>query len=170
MDVPQSLHTLIVSTRGSLNAIYPAFILTITNISPYLKNPTIPSSTRLLQLFLAMSSPNFLLSDEANPRLVYYLLEAFNNVIQFQLSGLYSARKGVTEIVRSDTFVSDNCRLPESNICDRPVSSALFGASQLYTCLWSCVYPTDKESKSVFFIRRRHHLSCQDASAAFHGY
>jgi hypothetical protein len=36
-----------------------------------------------------MSTPAFLLADEANPRLVYYLLEAFNNVIQFQLSGEY---------------------------------------------------------------------------------
>lgn len=83
---PQHIYTLIFS-GGALNAIYPAFILTLTNISPYLKNPSIRSSTRLIQLFLAMSTPNFLLSDEANPRLVYYLLETFNNVIQHQLSG-----------------------------------------------------------------------------------
>ena len=83
----QHLYTLIFSTKGSLNAIYPAFILAITNISPFLKNPSIRTSTRLTQLFLAMSSPTFLLSDEANPRLVYYILEAFNNVVQFQLSG-----------------------------------------------------------------------------------
>lgn len=83
----QHLYTLIFSTKGSLNAIYPAFVLTITNISPFLKNPSIKTSTRLTQLFLAMSTPTFLLSDEANPRLVYYILEALNNVIQHQLSG-----------------------------------------------------------------------------------
>jgi hypothetical protein len=83
----QHLYTLIFSTKGILNAIYPAFILTIDNISPYMKNPTIKTSTRLIQLFLAISNPGFLLSDEANPRLVFYLLEAFNNVIQFQLRG-----------------------------------------------------------------------------------
>lgn len=82
----QSIYSLIFSTRGALNAIYPAFILTLTNISPYLKNPSIRSSTRLVQLFLAMSAPSFLLSDEANPRLVYYLIEAFGNVLQYQLS------------------------------------------------------------------------------------
>jgi hypothetical protein len=87
----QHLYTLIFSTKGALNAIYPAFILTITNFSPFLKNPSIRTSTRLGQLFLAMSTPTFLLSDEANPRLVYYILEAFNNVIQFQLSGELSA-------------------------------------------------------------------------------
>lgn len=83
----QHLYTLIFSTKGALNAIYPAFILSITNVSPYLKSPSITTSTRLTQLFLAMSNPTFLLSDEANARLVYYILEAFNNVIQFQLSG-----------------------------------------------------------------------------------
>lgn len=83
----QHLYTLIFSTKGSLNAIYPAFILTIDNISPYMRNPSIKSSTRLLQLFLAISNPGFLLSDEANPRLVFYLLEAFNNVIHSQLTG-----------------------------------------------------------------------------------
>lgn len=83
----QHLYTLIFSTKGAFNAIYPAFILTIDNISPFMKNPSIKSSTNLLQLFMAISNPGFLLSDEANPRLVFYLLEAFNNVIHSQLNG-----------------------------------------------------------------------------------
>lgn len=83
----QHVYTLIFTTKGAFNAIYPAFILTIDNISPYMREPSIRSSTRLIQLFMAISNPSFLLSDEANPRLVFYLLEAFNNVIYSQLQG-----------------------------------------------------------------------------------
>lgn len=82
----QHLYSLIFTTKGALNAIYPAFILTIDNVSPYMRNPSIKTSTRLLQLFLAISNPGFLLSDEANPRLIFYLLEAFNNVVRYQLT------------------------------------------------------------------------------------
>lgn len=34
-----------------------------------------------------MSAPGFLLADEANHKLIEYLLEAFNNIIRFQFSG-----------------------------------------------------------------------------------
>jgi hypothetical protein len=33
-----------------------------------------------------MSAPGFLLADEANHHLVDYLVEAFNNIVQFQFS------------------------------------------------------------------------------------
>ncbi|CAG8457531.1 3335_t:CDS:10 [Racocetra persica] len=81
-----SIYALIATTRGTLHPLYPAFVLTITNVSPYLKNLSVTSSVKLVQLFSSFSSPGFLLSDEGNHRLVGYMLEAFNNIIQYQFS------------------------------------------------------------------------------------
>ncbi|ORY88647.1 high-temperature-induced dauer-formation protein-domain-containing protein [Leucosporidium creatinivorum] len=81
-----SLCTLIFTTSGRLSALYPAYVLTIDNISPLIKHLSAVASTRLTKLFLAFAAPGFLLMEEGNPRLIYYLLETFNNVIHFQLS------------------------------------------------------------------------------------
>lgn len=42
---------------------------------------------RLLNLFENMSRPKFLFSAEQNPRYLFFLLEAFNNIIQYQYEG-----------------------------------------------------------------------------------
>ncbi|RIA98985.1 high-temperature-induced dauer-formation protein [Glomus cerebriforme] len=81
-----SIYALIATTRGTLHSLYPAYILTITNVSPYLKNLSVVSSTRLVHLFSQFTSPVFLLAEEGNHRLVEYMLEAFNNIIQYQFS------------------------------------------------------------------------------------
>ncbi|MBW0499504.1 hypothetical protein O181_039219 [Austropuccinia psidii MF-1] len=64
---------------------YLPLVLTIANLSPYLKDLSSLASTRLSQLFLFFSSPSFLLREEGNVRLLYYLLETFNNIIHFQM-------------------------------------------------------------------------------------
>ncbi|EPB85631.1 hypothetical protein HMPREF1544_07625 [Mucor circinelloides 1006PhL] len=79
-----TIFSLIALSRGTLSTLYPALIKTIANISPYLKNLTPLTCSKLLALFSSMSAPGFLLADEANHHLVEYLLEAFNNMIQFQ--------------------------------------------------------------------------------------
>ncbi|RUP45654.1 high-temperature-induced dauer-formation protein-domain-containing protein [Jimgerdemannia flammicorona] len=79
-----SIYILIATTRGSLSTLYPALLLTITNVSPYLKNLSVVSSNKLVSLFGSFSAPGFILADEGNHRLVEYLLEAFDYVIQYQ--------------------------------------------------------------------------------------
>ncbi|KAL0143234.1 high-temperature-induced dauer-formation protein-domain-containing protein [Mucor lusitanicus] len=79
-----TIFSLIASSRGTLSTLYPALIKTIANISPYLKNIAPLTCSKLLALFSSMSAPGFLLADEANHHLVDYLLETFNNIIQFQ--------------------------------------------------------------------------------------
>ncbi|CAG8439428.1 1323_t:CDS:10 [Ambispora leptoticha] len=81
-----SIYALISTTRGTLHSLYPALILTIANVSPYLKNLSVVTSTKLVQLFVSFSTPGFLLSEEGNHRLTGYMLEAFNNIIQYQFS------------------------------------------------------------------------------------
>jgi hypothetical protein len=67
-----SIYTLVFSSQG-LSALYPSFILLISNSAPYIKGMSVVASTKLLQLFLAFSAPAFILAEEGNPRLVYYL-------------------------------------------------------------------------------------------------
>ncbi|KAI9025060.1 high-temperature-induced dauer-formation protein-domain-containing protein [Phycomyces nitens] len=81
-----SIFTLIATSRGLLSTLYPALVLTITNISPYIKNLSTASASKLSALFGSISAPGFLLADESNHRLVGYLLKAFNNIIQYRFA------------------------------------------------------------------------------------
>ena len=77
---------MVATTSGSLNSLYPALIIALSNSAPYFKNLSVTSSARLLQLFTAFSNPSFILSDEGHPRLLFFMLEAFNEVVLHNLS------------------------------------------------------------------------------------
>ncbi|KAI9279691.1 high-temperature-induced dauer-formation protein-domain-containing protein [Umbelopsis sp. AD052] len=81
-----SIYNLIATTRGALSTLYPALILIIANVSPYLKNLSVTSSSKLVSLFNSFTAPGFLLADDSNHRLVEYILESFNNIIQYQFT------------------------------------------------------------------------------------
>lgn len=56
-------------------------------VSPYLKMLSMVASTKLLHLLEAFSTPWFLFSSPTNHHLVFFLLEIFNNIIQYQFDG-----------------------------------------------------------------------------------
>ncbi|KAJ9104377.1 hypothetical protein QFC20_004513 [Naganishia adeliensis] len=74
-----------IATTPGLNSLLPALTITLSNIAPYLQGLGVQASAKLLQLFKAFASANFILADEGHPRLVYYLLEAFNGVLSHRL-------------------------------------------------------------------------------------
>jgi hypothetical protein len=67
-------------------------------VSPYLKTLSMVASTKLLHLLEAFSTPWFLFSSPTNHHLVFFLLEIFNNIIQYQFDGECS-EKGVVFLV-----------------------------------------------------------------------
>ncbi|KAI9064204.1 hypothetical protein FKP32DRAFT_1757516 [Trametes sanguinea] len=81
----QAIYSMVATTSGSLNSLYPALVIALSNSAPYFKNLSVTSSARLLQLFNAFSNPSFLLSDEGHPRLLFFILEAFNGVLLYNL-------------------------------------------------------------------------------------
>ncbi|KAG9318395.1 high-temperature-induced dauer-formation protein-domain-containing protein [Chiua virens] len=81
-----AIYSMIATTSGALNSLYPALIIALSNAAPYFKNLSVVSSTRLVQMFKSFSNPRFLLSDESHPRLLFFMLEVFNSVIFHQLS------------------------------------------------------------------------------------
>ncbi|KAL9012048.1 MAG: hypothetical protein Q9173_003158 [Seirophora scorigena] len=79
-----SIHTLMTTSKGKADAIYPALLATINNVAPYLQYLSEKSSSRVIQLFNSMSAPSFLLTNETNYTLLQSLLEAINAIIEHQ--------------------------------------------------------------------------------------
>lgn len=79
-----SIHGLITTSKGRLDAVYPALLAIIGNMAPYTQRLSITTCTKLMQLFATMSSPSFLLANESNHRLLQSLLEAINTMIEHQ--------------------------------------------------------------------------------------
>lgn len=58
-----------------------------SQVSPYLKSLSMVAANKLLHLLEAFSTSWFLFSAAQNHHLVFFLLEAFNNIIQYQFDG-----------------------------------------------------------------------------------
>lgn len=56
-------------------------------VSPYLKSLSMVAANKLLHLLEAFSTTWFLFSASQNHHLVFFLLEVFNNIIQYQFDG-----------------------------------------------------------------------------------
>ncbi|KAL8809898.1 MAG: hypothetical protein Q9200_003016 [Gallowayella weberi] len=107
-----SIHTLITTSKGKLDAIYPALLATINNIAAYIQDLNAQSSAKVIQLFASMSAPSFLLTNETNYSLLQSLLESINAIIEHQYSSnrvfvrtLLKARRNF-EALRSFTLES----------------------------------------------------------------
>lgn len=81
-----SIYTLITTSQGKLNAIYPALLAVINNIAPSLEGLGSVSSSKLLQLFSSMSSPSFLLANDSNHNLLHSLLESISAIVENRYS------------------------------------------------------------------------------------
>ncbi|KAL1632627.1 hypothetical protein SLS56_003526 [Neofusicoccum ribis] len=81
-----SIYTLLTARKGKLDAVYPALLAIINNIAAYVENIGRATSSKLIQLFISMSSPSFLLANESNHSLLHSLLEALNAMIEHQYS------------------------------------------------------------------------------------
>jgi len=80
----QSVYNLITSSKGKLEAIYPALLAIINNIAPHIRNLSSSAGTKIIQLFTTMSSPSFLLANDTNHHLIQSLLETINAIIEHQ--------------------------------------------------------------------------------------
>ncbi|KAM6897473.1 protein HID1b [Xenentodon cancila] len=80
-------HKVITSGHQRLHPLFDCLLTIIVNISPYLKSLSMVAANKLLHLLEAFSTPWFLLSASQNHHLVFFLLEVFNNIIQYQFDG-----------------------------------------------------------------------------------
>ena len=86
-ELSQSIHTLITTSKGKVDSIYPSLLATINNVAPYVEQLGLQASSKILQLFSSMSAPSFLLANETNYALLQSLLESINAIIEHQYTG-----------------------------------------------------------------------------------
>ncbi|CDI96759.1 High temperature induced dauer formation protein [Echinococcus multilocularis] len=80
-------HKIITTGHQCLQPLFDCLITIIDNVSPYVKSLSMVSASKLMHLTEAFSQPWFLFSSPNNFQLVLFLLEIFNNVIQYQFDG-----------------------------------------------------------------------------------
>ena len=80
-------HRVITAGHQRLQPLYDCLLTIIVNVSPYLKSLSMTGASKLLHLLEAFSTPWFLFSAPQNHHLVFFLLEVFNNIIQYQFDG-----------------------------------------------------------------------------------
>ncbi|TKS92005.1 Protein HID1 [Collichthys lucidus] len=77
-------HKIITTGHQRLQPLFDCLLTIIVNVSPYLKSLSMVAANKLLHLLEAFSTSWFLFSAAQNHHLVFFLLEAFNNIIQYQ--------------------------------------------------------------------------------------
>ncbi|XP_052771085.1 protein HID1-like isoform X2 [Mya arenaria] len=80
-------HKIITTGHQRLQPLFDCLLTIVVNVSPYLKTLSMVASTKLLHLLEAFSTPWFLYASPTNHHLVFFLLEVFNNIIQYQFDG-----------------------------------------------------------------------------------
>uniref|UniRef100_A0A6U4MU41 HID1 domain-containing protein n=1 Tax=Hemiselmis andersenii TaxID=464988 RepID=A0A6U4MU41_HEMAN len=80
-------HKLITEGPPQLESLYDCFLTTMSNISPYIKTFSLPAASRAASLFELFANRNRLLRNDNMPRYLVFLLEIFNNAIQYQYEG-----------------------------------------------------------------------------------
>lgn len=76
------------SSKGKLDAVYPALMAILKNIGAYVERLSSTACSKILQLFVSMSSPSFLLANETNNLLLSALLEFINVVLEHQFTSM----------------------------------------------------------------------------------
>uniref|UniRef100_A0A5S6QMK6 Protein HID1 n=1 Tax=Trichuris muris TaxID=70415 RepID=A0A5S6QMK6_TRIMR len=80
-------HKLITSNNGKLQSLFDCLLTIIVNISPYLKSMSMVAANKLLHLLEVFSTPWYMFAAPNNHHLIFFLLEIFNNIIQYQFDG-----------------------------------------------------------------------------------
>ncbi|KAK5166734.1 uncharacterized protein LTR77_008278 [Saxophila tyrrhenica] len=92
------IHTLLTGSNRGLESLHPALLAIINNIAPYVQDLQRATSSMLLNAFVSMSQPSFLLANETNYVLLFSLLDAMNALLEHQQE---ENRRFVDAVVRS---------------------------------------------------------------------
>ena len=80
-------HKIITTGHQRLQPLFDCLLTILCNVSPYVKSMSMIAAVKLLHLLEAFTTPWFLFSSPTNHHLVFFLLEIFNNIIQYQFDG-----------------------------------------------------------------------------------
>ncbi|XP_051523219.1 protein HID1-like isoform X2 [Myxocyprinus asiaticus] len=102
-------HKIITSGNQRLQPLYDCLLTIIVNVSPYLKSLSMVAANKLLHLLEVFSNSWFLFCSPVNHHLVFFLLEVFNNIIQYQFDGNFNLVYG---IIRKRSLFHQLANLP----------------------------------------------------------
>ncbi|KAJ5524203.1 hypothetical protein N7513_009323 [Penicillium frequentans] len=77
-----SIHTLMTTSKGNLDTVYPALMVILNNVAPYIQHISAVTCPKIIQLFSSMSAPSFLLANETNHTLLASLLDFINAILE----------------------------------------------------------------------------------------
>ncbi|XP_012553435.2 protein HID1 [Bombyx mori] len=115
-------HKIITTGHQRLQPLFDCLLTILVNVSPYLKTLSMVASTKLLHLLEAFSTPWFLFSQPHHHHLVFFLLEMFNNMIQYQFDGNSNL---VYTIIRKRAVFHNLANLPHEHAA---IARSLAGA------------------------------------------
>lgn len=76
------------TSKGNLNAVYPALLAIINNIAAYVQHLSPGACSKLMQLFSSTAAPSFLLANETNHTLLSSVLDSINTIIEHQFTSM----------------------------------------------------------------------------------
>ncbi|KAJ5637152.1 Nuclear pore complex component [Penicillium lividum] len=77
-----SIHTLMTTSKGNLDTVYPALMIILNNVAPYIQQISAVTCPKIIQLFSSMSAPSFLLANETNHSLLASMLDFINAILE----------------------------------------------------------------------------------------
>ncbi|KAK4868141.1 hypothetical protein LT330_007339 [Penicillium expansum] len=116
-----SIHTLMTTSKGNLDTVYPTLLIILNNIAPYIERISPSACSKVIQLFSSMSAPSFLLANETNHTLLASLLDFINIVLEHKFTDnpylVYSILKYKQrfEAVRAFTLESGQQEIERQN-------------------------------------------------------
>jgi len=96
--------------KYQLTGLNENLLISIANVAPYLKSLTSIAANKLVSLFVSFTHPAFLFANESNHKLLFYLLEAFNDLIQYQFAGKIIDEFLLLSLVFNFSFLVDSNR------------------------------------------------------------
>ena len=125
-------HKVITSGLPRLQPLYDSLLTILVNVSPYLKSLSMVTCSRLMHLLESFSTTWFLFAKPTNHFLVFYLLEIFNNIVQYQFDGntnlIYSLLRTKEVFYQLSNLPEDSYQLVAPT---RPVDNPLADTNQL---------------------------------------
>ncbi|XP_041978813.1 protein HID1 [Aricia agestis] len=167
-------HKIITTGHQRLQPLFDCLLTILVNVSPYLKTLSMVASTKLLHLLEAFSTPWFLFSRPHNHHLVFFLLEMFNNMIQYQFDGnsnlvytiirkrsvfhalanLPHERAAIARTLRSRTPPPPDTALPRSRSCES-IEAAMEGSRPAQPAEPGTLNPTLPDTPAISAMTER---------------
>ncbi|XP_049615796.1 protein HID1b isoform X1 [Syngnathus scovelli] len=126
-------HRMMTCGNQRLQPLFHCLLTVIVNVSPYLKTLSMVSANKLVHLLEIFSQPWFLFSAPDNHRLVFFLLEVFNNIIQYQFDGnsnlVYSLIRRRSLFQRLANLNADPAAIHEALLCKKKKKKKKSGGS-----------------------------------------